>query len=456
MIKPIFTKLWKNTIIYRIALCLAIVLALGRMGLHFLTMRSTLNPVQFPQALTGWWSTESAKLPPDLQVYWDAAERFAEQKDLYSAEAGGEVIIYQYSPAFALLYSLGLLLPLPMVVLLMSILNVAAYVGLFLLWAHLFHRFQMRSALNLLVAILPVWILFSGFWIDLSLLNIHIIISFLASLLLLAVIKERLLISVVLLVLLVQTKPYWAFLLLIPLLLGRYQFFLRLLAYSLLGYLGIVLATSAIGSWSYVSAQYREYMRISLYLSRNYPWRTMQDGFLGYNHAIKQVAYYLFGYSSFVNGIVNLVKQLLFLPLFLVILAYLIRPLEQPGWERPDVALDVAFGVYLGVYVYLDFVWELTLGIIVVIYLLSLEKKGWVRGFLWGVFLLYSLMDLWGTLGFLFNGKKILEGGIFIISNPNIYLPVVLFFLLALYLKMIFRLWRHFPTRKYIQSTREK
>ncbi len=455
MISQIFQKSWKGSWIFRAALCLAVVLSLGRLGIHVFYMSSILNPGDYKDKLPGWWEDTSLELPPDLQIYTDTARNFLNQKSLYQSsppfDAYGQ---YQYSPAFPLLYSIALFLPLPVLVAVMSVVNILAYGGLFFLWAHIFRRYDGHPALVMLINILPVWLLFSGFWTDLALLNIHVIISLVASLLLYFIIEEKLFPSALVLVLLVQTKPYWAFLILIPLLMGRYQFFIRLVIFSFLGYGGIMALTMLFGGVDYVGDQYLSYMKVSLNFSRNYPWRLSEDGFLGYNHAIKQVAYYLFGYSSLVTGIINLLKQLLVLPFILVVFGYLIRPLRQPGWERPFVALDVAFGCYLAVYIFLDFVFELTLGIVVVVYLLSMENKEWVRGFLWVFFITYAMLDIWQTLSYLLFGPDVLVEGIFIIIDPSIYFPITLFFLLAIYVKMVVRLWRHFPTEEFVESLR--
>jgi hypothetical protein len=457
MIKQNFLRSWKEFLIYRIALCMAVVLVLGRLGVHVFYMRSILNPQQHENALPAWWQSASLRLPPDLQVYRESASRFSQQLDLYQPKPPfDETAFFQYSPAFTLIYSVTQYLSLPFLVVAMSVVNIFAYAGLFFLWAHIFKRYRIQSALLMLIQILPVWLLFSGFWIDLGLLNIHVIIALVASLLIYFILQEKLLPAVLILILLVQTKPYWGFLIMIPLLMGRYRFFFRLFILSVLGYIGIILITALMGGFDYVFEQYQNYFRITLNLSRDYPWRLSQDGFLGYNHAIKQVAYYIFGYSSLITGIVNLVKQLMLLPLVLVIIGYLIRPVRQPGWERPYVALDVAFGCYLGVYIFLDFFFELTLGIVVVVYLLSMEKKGWVRGFLWVLFISYALLDFWQTLSYLIVGPDVLVEGIYILTDPSIYFPITLFFLLALYIKMLVRLWRFFPTEAFMESFRQR
>ena len=83
---------------------------------------------------------------------------------------------------------------------------------------------------------LPVWIIFSAFWGDLAYLNIYVITALCCTLLIEAILAERLGWALVWASLLLPTKPYLVFPLIIPLILGRPRFFWKLLVGTITAY----------------------------------------------------------------------------------------------------------------------------------------------------------------------------------------------------------------------------
>src|SRR5262245_7673410 len=104
----------------------------------------------------------------------------------------------------------------------------------------------MPQANVILAWTLPVWLIFSGFWGDLGYLNIYILMALLATLLIDALLADDLLASVLWLSLILQTKPQWVFAAALPLLLGHYRFFFRLIGLAAVTYVGIAALTIAV------------------------------------------------------------------------------------------------------------------------------------------------------------------------------------------------------------------
>ena len=91
--------------------------------------------------------------------------------------------------------------------------------------------------------------LFTTFWNDLAYLNVYIFMALLATLLIDAILCERLGWSVLWASIILQIKPQWAFAVAVPLLLGRYRFFARLLVLIIVAY-GVIAGG---GLWLLVS-----------------------------------------------------------------------------------------------------------------------------------------------------------------------------------------------------------
>jgi hypothetical protein len=311
---------------------------------------------------------------------------------------------------------------------------------------------------------LPLWLLFSGFWGDLAYLNIYVITALFCTWLIEAVLEERLDWSLLWISLLLQAKPYLAFPLVLPLLLGRPRFFFKLLSLTLIGYGAIVGATLLAVGPAYGWEQHVEYARFLAEMTANFPWRSPESGFLGYNHSILQIAIYLLGQSPATLRLATGVKLLLLLPLGLVSLRCWLNsgktlsvqnslgegvsPSTIGGHRPPPslLSLDLAFAFYAGAFIWLDIVWEMTLGIVIFAYLLATLEGRAARRWLWFIFLPYALLDIWQVASFAVLGPAIFAEGFYIWTDPSIYLPLVMIVILFFYALLIKRLWlRPFP-----------
>jgi hypothetical protein len=383
-------------------------------------------------------------VPNDLQDYLDGAERLSQRSDLYIPPGElDRVEFYQYAPSYALAFVPFLSLSPATTVFIHTIFHLFAYVGLFWVWYKMFQQWKFEECERLMVWTLPVWLLFSSFWTDLGYLNIYIIVAFLSSLLVKSVIDEKLGLSVVWLTLIVQAKPHWAFALVVPLLLGRYRFFARLIGYTLLSYFLLSLAVAIFVGPTYGLQQYIGYFRFLGRIGADFPWRGHVDGFLGYNHSIKQILVYIFDLAPWSFMVATLLKISILLPLVIVALRHLRRPLGEPGWQVPQRALDLAFVFYLGAFIWLDMVWELSLGVPLFVYLLGTLEQRASRSLAMVSFLPYALLDPWRvfSLVFLLLGWNVIAPGPYVLTDPAIYFPLIMLSILVFYVLLIRRLW---------------
>jgi hypothetical protein len=368
----------------------------------------------------------------DLQVYLDAANRLERGQDLYPQGTPDWIEFYQYSPAYALSFVPLLRLPLAAVMIAHSILHVVAYGLLYWTWGRIFGRLGLERARDVLAWTLPIWLVFSQFWADLSYLNVYVFMALFCSLLIDALLDEKLAWSLLWLVLITQTKPQWAFPLALPFLLGRRRTFFKLLAWTIIAYAGIAGLTMAFVGPSFGWAQYVDYGRLLRTISSgNYPWRGPEAPFLGYNHSIVQIVVYWWGISPTTLRLASGIQALLLAPLAVV------------GAERgvPWLSLDLAFALYLGAFIWLDVVWEVTLGIAAFTYLLSTLDRKQARIYVWVTFLPYALIDLWQVISFLAFGPDVMLPGPYILTDPSIYIPLVMIVILTFYALLIQRSW---------------
>jgi hypothetical protein len=382
----------------------------------------------------------SQEIAADLQTYLNAARAFQQHQGLYLPGTLQVVNFYQYAPFYALTFIpfLGLS-PLGAAVV-HTLLHLAAYGLFYLAWGRIFHTLGLEKAEHWMAWSLPVWVVFSGFWGDLAYLNIYLIVALLATLLIEALLKEQLGWSAVWLVLLLQVKPHWAFAALVPLLMGRRAFFFKLMGLAAAGYAGTLLVTLALGG-SYAWQQYLDYFRFLPRLSASFPWRGPEAGFLGYNHSVKQVVVFWLGVSPGTLALADGIKLLLLVPLGGVALLNALRPTGQPVWKDPRRFLDLAFALYLGAFLWLDMVWELSLGIALFVYLLATLESRWSKTAVWAVFLLYALLDFWQLASYLALGPQILIQDAYVATDPSIYAPVILLVILVFYGILTYRLW---------------
>jgi hypothetical protein len=266
--------------------------------------------------------------------------------------------------------------------------------------------------------------------------------AFIGTLFINAVVRERLVEGAVYLAVILQIKPHWAFAVVVPLFLGRYRFFLRLLFLGIASYFTIVLLTMVIGGFSYVWTQYGEYVHFLSRLSRDFPWRGPEAPFLGYNHSIKQITVYLLGTHPWVFQLATVIKLLCLLPLGFVGLRFLRHPPGKPGTAIPRLALDWAFVLYLGAFIWLDMVWEVSLGIAIFPYLLATLARSKAKVLVWALFLPYALVDLIQVLSFTILGLDVVAPGPYVLTDPSIYVPMIMVMILAFYALFTHRLWR--------------
>lgn len=424
-------QFWADSKAYRRILVVAFIYVLLRLAVQVVFLGGMFLPGQTPEDA----------LPDDLRIYLEAADNFRQQQDLYP-ETVYRWEFYQYAPVYALVFIPFLWLPVGVTVIVHTLLHIIVYGLLYIWWGRIFHRLGLERAVEMLARLLPLWLIFPTFWTDLGYLNIYILTALLSTLLLDAVLNERLGWSTLWLAIILQIKPQWAFAAAVPLLLGRYRFFLRLLALGVVTYLAVIGATMVIAGPSYGWQQYNDYFSLlTNLLGRQYPWRTMADGFLGYNHSITQSIVYLFGASSSTLRLATLVKVIFLVPLGIVGVRCLWRPARRSGHEVPRLALDLAFVSYAAAFLWLDAVWELSLSIVIFTYFLATLEERWARTVAWIAFLPYALLDIWRLLSLIVIGPSILVPGPYILTDPSIYIPLIMIVTLAFYALLIWRLW---------------
>ncbi|MGC9468672.1 MAG: glycosyltransferase family 87 protein [Anaerolineae bacterium] len=436
----LITARWSRSRTFRALLVLALLYAAVRLTVHGVTAAVMLAPSSDADGgLPTWASTGTPMLPVDLQIYVDAAERLHARAELYPVEA--KIEVFQYAPAFALAFSPFLLLSAGPLVVVQSLLHVAAYVGLYMAWGRVFCRLGLTGAAEALAGSLPVWLVFSAFWSDLGYLNIYIITALVATLLIEAVLAERTGWALLWLSLILQTKPHWAFAVVVPLLLGRYRFAFRLLGLAAIAYFGIIGLTMLLVEPTYVAEQYGAYVRFLTAMPSSFPWRGPNAPYLGYNHAIRQTVFYLFGLTRAASVAATWIKLLLLIPLVLISTRHALRPIREPGHDMPGLALDLAFAWYLGVFIWLDMVWELSLGIALYAYLLGTIDRPWMKTLIRCVFLPYALIDVWQLLSVAVFGLDIVAPGLYVLTDPSIYVPMIMIVILTFYAILIWRRW---------------
>jgi hypothetical protein len=377
----------------------------------------------------------------DLTDYLSGALNFHNRLPLYNPGPVKVWEFYRYSPFFALAFAPFLWISPVAAMVIHTLLHLPIYALLYLAWGRLFARLHLDTTLNALAWSLPLWLVFDGFWSNLALLNIYILTALVATLLLEAVLFERLGRSLLWLAILLQVKPQWAFPLVIPLFFGRWKFFLKLVflaAGVYLAVMGVVLLSAGPG---YAIQQYRDYLHLLLNMPAYLPWRTLEQGFLGYNHSLRAVAYFGLGQLLSVDALVGTGKLLLLAPLGMVALRCWRRPFNRPGCEAPGRALELSFLFYLGAFLWLGELWELSLSIVLFVYWLAVTRSRPARAVAWVLFLPYALLDLWRILSVAIFGMNVIRPDAYITTDPATYFPVILITAAGLY--GLF-LWRWF------------
>jgi hypothetical protein len=432
---------WTRSRAFRIILILALVYIVVRLAVHGAYLAVMLNPNGgMMGGMPDWTGAEGdPTVPVDLQIYLDAAERFSEGESLYLRS--NRIEIYQYPPLYALAFMPFLRLSPVATVVVHSLLHVAAYGLLYVSWYQLFDHVALEKAREMMAWTLPVWLVFSPFWSDLGYLNVYVIMALLGTLFIAAILKERLMLSVLWLAVILQIKPHWAFAAIVPLLLGRYRFFLKLVGLTVISSAVLLGAAMLVGGPTYVWEQHVDYLQFLPHVVNDFPWRSPESSFLGYNHSIKQIVFYLLGVSWWSRRFVTGIKLLLLAPLSVVGWRSIRRSTGAPLWRVPELALDVTFVLYLGVFIWLDMVWEASLGIAIFTYLLATLEARQARILTWSVFLPYALLDAWQLTSLGLFGMDVIAPGLYVLTDPSIYVPIVMVVILVFYATLVRRLW---------------
>ena len=427
-------KCWSASRTYRVLLIAAVLYALLRLAIQVFL---------FNEALQSDAIAKGAQVSADLQLsYIPSAQHFRAGEDLY-LQGSLEILEYHfpYSPAFAFLFMPILLLPMHILVPLLVLLHVAAYVLLYIWWSRIFEKNNLDSVAVMWARVLPLFLVFSVFWDDLAYMNIYLIVALFATFLIDAILQEKLGWAIFWLgAVILPIKPHWAFAMAVPLLLGRYRFFFKLLAGSILVYLAIAAITISAGGVEYGIRQYQDYFSFLARLSRDFPWWGPEKPFLGYNHSILQIVLYVLGVSAANMRIAMIAKLVLLVPLGWIFVKFFRDPMNKPGYEVPETALALTFALYLGAFIWLDMVWELSLGLVIFAYLLVTVQQKWLRTVLWTLFAPYALLDIWRLVSYIALGDSILYEGAYVLTDPLIYVPWIMMVLLLFYTLILKRL----------------
>ncbi|HML21151.1 MAG TPA: glycosyltransferase family 87 protein [Aggregatilinea sp.] len=426
-------EMWARSRTFRRVLVATLIFAVLRLLMQFFLLAGTVYEGE----------TEDGFFPPDLQVYIDAADHFRAGEDLYLKGSLAHLEShYTYAPSFAVLAVPLLWLPPAVVAWGDTLFHLFAYIVLYFWWNRIFRKLELHRAREGLAWLLPVWLIFSAFWGDLNYLNIYVPMALLGTLLIEAILDENLGWSVLWLSIVLQIKPQWAFAAAVPLLLGHYRFFWKLAASTLAAFVAIDGVTMLVMGPAYGWQQHIDYVRLLERLSRDFPWREFSSGFLGYNHSITQTVIYLAGNSAASLRLAGVIKLAILLPLVAVALRALRHPRRGDSpIEAQQLGLEWAFALYMGAFIWLDMVWELTLGIAVFTYLIVTVEGSRIKTWLWAVFMVYALADLWQMVSYLALGDAALIQDAYVVTDPNMYIPVVMIVILSFYALLVSRLW---------------
>jgi len=419
----ILRKLWDSSKWFRTLLIITLIWAALRLI------------VQLVLTLTGGIGDQ---IGVDLQVHITAAQHFMQHVALYPKTLESLEGHFPYPPTYAFLITPMLWLPQQVTVIIHFLLHFVFYYLLFVRWGKIFKDWNMEKASQFLILTLPVWLVFSAFWDDVIYLNIYILLALFATLLIEATLKENLLQSSIWLTLILITKPQWVFAAVIPLLLGRYRFFAKLLFSSLAIYLALGLIALFAGGPGYVWGQYKDYLHLLYRLGQDFPWRGPETGFLGYNHSIKQIFAYFLGVTPTNLLIATFVKIVLLIPMAGIVIHRMFHPIRQPNLQVA-VVLETALLIYLGAFIWLDIVWEASLSIAIFSYLLSVIQNKTQRIIIMSVFILYAIQDIWRLLIYI-AGSPMIQGA-YIQWDYSMYFPTIMIVILTFYAVFVAKLW---------------
>jgi hypothetical protein len=224
-----------------------------------------------------------------------------------------------------------------------------------------------------------------------------------------------------------------------------------LLAGAALAYLLVAGITILAGGMEYGIRQYQDYFAFLSRLTRDYPWWGPDQPFLGYNHSILQIVLYSLGVSAANMRLATILKLIVLLPLGWISLKFLRNPIHQAGRDVPETALALVFVFYLGAFLWLDMIWELSLGIVIFAYLLATTEQKGSRILLWTLFGPYALLDIWRLVSYMALGDSVLYEGAYVLTDPLLYVPWIMMVLLVFYGILLFRLSRFSIRRSVLE-----
>lgn len=378
--KDTLVQQWKTSPRYRVGLVFALAYFIFRLIINYSWQMKWL-------IVKGWPSSI------DLRLFWDTGLKFRAQQDLYFKPLMN-FSMFIYAPPFALLTSLISRIPYEVVHALYTLLIPVTYAVLYFRWFKLFERYGCEKVAWQMVCWLPVWLISSAIMYDATYMNIYTVMALLATLLLEAVLDEKLRWALLWLVFILPTKPHWAFALGIPFLRRRWRFGLKLLVGSVVVYILTIGITLLLGGYHYVFHQYSVYVHTLESLPRNVPWRTLSHRqHMDYNHSLMQVVVFFLGVHTRSFAITTILKVILWLPLVSAGWLTLRRRVPQPsGWQ-----LEWAMALYAAVFILIDVMHEVTLVLILFTYLhVTLQNRAlkWLLHLVVWPYLLADFLNL--------------------------------------------------------------
>jgi hypothetical protein len=220
-------------------------------------------------------------------------------------------------------------------------------------------------------------------------------------------------------------------------------------------YLALVGWTTLVAGSAYIVKQYGEYFNHLNRLTTEFPWHVWgTTPYFGLNHSVKQTVVFILGDKPWVLQLATAIKLVILIPLAIVCWRIFRLPRQVPENKKlaSSLYLDLAFSLYLGAFIWLDIVWELLLGIVLFTYLLATLEQRWIRGLIWGAFLIYAFLDVIRLVSYAIGGDRVLQmQGEYILTDPSIYFPLTLLIILLFYTILVRRLWR---TTKNLSNTK--
>lgn len=330
--------------------------------------------------LSGMAAAPAAGLPSefvfpgnDLVVYLKGGEALLEGTSPYATGAWPSAAVFHYSPAAALLIAqvsqavtaLTGELPFRTLAYAHLVLIIGAHALAWIVWRAVFKEVFSASA-TVMTALIPLWIVYSQWFADQNYLNIYTFLLVLVGASLLAVLHGQTLLAIVLTVLIMQSKPHYAFPVIFPLLAGNWRFFVKLVLGSTVGYVMVAGATLLIVGATYGLSLYGDYIAFLSGIAQNYPWVSF---YLGYNHSWFSIIHWGFGIQPWVPLLITAIRLATLLPLLWLGWRWLQR-LPDHAADRSTGALGLTFGLHLWAVSQLDQLWEASMLIVVLAYLL--------------------------------------------------------------------------------------